>query len=132
MQERANEREVLAEQLQQHPEVALLMAIFGGLIMAIFVGSAVMWILTIGRVQRGEPVLRVEPWTPGLGIKRVPSFLHDPYLDHHPELVLRDCRVPDANRVPASGNEGAARMLREARLAAGIKSDHVARVIDVT
>jgi alkylation response protein AidB-like acyl-CoA dehydrogenase len=59
-------------------------------------------------VCEGEQLLfLVEPGTPGLEIKRVPGFLHDPYLDHHPEVVLRDCRVPDANRVPASGNEGA-------------------------
>jgi alkylation response protein AidB-like acyl-CoA dehydrogenase len=49
----------------------------------------------------------VEPGTPGLEVARVPGFLHDPYIDHHPELLLRDCRVPEANRVPASGNEGA-------------------------
>jgi acyl-CoA dehydrogenase len=59
-------------------------------------------------VHEGEQLLfLVEPDAPGLEIKRVPSFLHDPYLDHHPEIVLRDCRVPDTNRVPASGNEGA-------------------------
>lgn len=59
-------------------------------------------------VADGEQTLfLVEPGTPGLEIKRVPGFLHDPYLDHHPELVLRDCRVPDANRVPEGGNEGA-------------------------
>jgi alkylation response protein AidB-like acyl-CoA dehydrogenase len=59
-------------------------------------------------VAEGEQTLFVvEPGTPGLDVKRVPGFLHDPYLDHHPELVLRDCRVPDLNRVPASGNEGA-------------------------
>jgi alkylation response protein AidB-like acyl-CoA dehydrogenase len=59
-------------------------------------------------VHEGEQLLfLVEPSTPGLEIKRVPGFLHDPYLDHHPEIVLRDCRVPDANRVQAGGNEGA-------------------------
>jgi alkylation response protein AidB-like acyl-CoA dehydrogenase len=59
-------------------------------------------------VADGEQTLFVvEPGTPGLEVQRVPGFLHDPYLDHHPELVLRDCRVPDANRVPAGGNEGA-------------------------
>ena len=59
-------------------------------------------------VADGEQTLfLVEPGTPGLEIKRVPGFLHDPYLDHHPEIVLRDCRVPDANRVPEGGNEGA-------------------------
>ena len=54
-----------------------------------------------------QTLFLVEPGTPGLEIKRVPGFLHDPYLDHHPEIVLRDCRVPDANRVPEGGNEGA-------------------------
>ena len=59
-------------------------------------------------VADGEQTLFVvEPGTAGLEIERVPGFLHDPYLDHHPEIVLRDCRVPEANRVPAGGNEGA-------------------------
>ena len=59
-------------------------------------------------VADGEQTLfLVEPGTPGLEIKRVPGFLHDPYLDHHPELVLTDCRVPEGNRVPGGGNEGA-------------------------
>ena len=59
-------------------------------------------------VAEGEQTLfLVEPGTPGLEVVRVPGFLHDPYLDHHPELRLRDCRVPEANRIPAGGNEGA-------------------------
>jgi alkylation response protein AidB-like acyl-CoA dehydrogenase len=59
-------------------------------------------------VAEGEQTLFiVEPDAPGLEIVRVPGFLHDPYLDHHPEIRLRNCRVPDANRVPAGGNEGA-------------------------
>ena len=49
----------------------------------------------------------VEPGTQGLELVRTPGFLHDPYLDHHPELVLRDCRVPDGNRIPEGGGEGA-------------------------
>jgi acyl-CoA dehydrogenase len=49
----------------------------------------------------------VEPDAPGLRIERTPGFLHDPYLDHHPEIVLENCRVPDANRVPEGGGEGA-------------------------
>ena len=59
-------------------------------------------------VAEGEQTLfLVEPGSPGLTIKRTPGFLHDPYLDHHPEILLRDCRVPEANRVPAAGGEGA-------------------------
>jgi acyl-CoA dehydrogenase len=59
-------------------------------------------------VADGEQALFiVEPGTRGLELARTPGFLHDPYLDHHPELVLRDCRVPEANRIPEGGGEGA-------------------------
>src|SRR6188508_1358508 len=47
-----------------------------------------------------EQLFLVEPDAPGLRIVRTPSFLHDPYIDHHPELELNDCRVPEENRVP--------------------------------
>jgi acyl-CoA dehydrogenase len=49
----------------------------------------------------------VEPDTPGLEIVRTPRFLHDPYVDVHPEIVFRDCRVPEENRIPEGGGEGA-------------------------
>ena len=49
----------------------------------------------------------VEPDTPGLEIVRTPRFLHDPYVDVHPEIVFRDCRVPEENRIPKGGGEGA-------------------------
>ena len=49
----------------------------------------------------------VEPDTPGLEIVRTPRFLHDPYVDVHPEIVFRDCRVPEANRIPEGGGDGA-------------------------
>jgi alkylation response protein AidB-like acyl-CoA dehydrogenase len=49
----------------------------------------------------------VEPDTPGLEIVRTPRFLHDPYVDVHPEIVFRECRVPEANRIPEGGGEGA-------------------------
>jgi alkylation response protein AidB-like acyl-CoA dehydrogenase len=59
-------------------------------------------------VAEGEQTLFfVPPDAPGLAIRRVPGFLHDPYLDHHPEIVFENCRVPDGNRIPAGGNEGA-------------------------
>jgi acyl-CoA dehydrogenase len=63
-----------------------------------------------------QTLFLVEPGTPGLEIVRVPRFLHDPYLDHHPEVVLRDCRVPEANRVPASGEDGAKEWILVERL----------------
>lgn len=56
----------------------------------------------------GEQMLFfVEPDAPGLRIKFTPGFLHDPYLDHHPEILFQSCRVPDVNRIPSGGNEGA-------------------------
>ena len=68
-------------------------------------------------VAEGEQTLFiVEPDTPGLEIVRTPRFLHDPYIDHHPEIVFRDCRVPDTNRVPASGDEGAREWILVERL----------------
>ena len=68
-------------------------------------------------VAEGEQTLFiVEPDNPGVEIVRTPGFLHDPYIDHHPEIVFRDCRVPDANRVPASGDEGAREWILVERL----------------
>ncbi len=68
-------------------------------------------------VAGGEQTLFiVEPDAPGLEIVRTPRFLHDPYIDHHPEIVFRDCRVPDANRVPASGDAGAKEWILVERL----------------
>jgi acyl-CoA dehydrogenase len=59
-------------------------------------------------VAEGEQTLfLVEPGTPGLEIVRTPAFLHDPYVDHHPEIVFRDCLVPEENRVPSGGGDGA-------------------------
>jgi len=58
-------------------------------------------------VAEGEQTLFiVEPDAPGLEIVRTPRFLHDPYIDVHPEIVFRDCRVPEVNRIPSDGGEG--------------------------
>jgi acyl-CoA dehydrogenase len=62
----------------------------------------------VAAVAEGEQTLfLVEPGSPGLRVARTPSFLHDPYLDQHPELVFEDCRVPDSQRIRASGDGGA-------------------------
>jgi alkylation response protein AidB-like acyl-CoA dehydrogenase len=71
----------------------------------------------VAAIAGGEQTLfLVEPDASGLEIKRTPRFLHDPYLDHHPEIVLRDCRVPDSNRIPASGDAGAKEWILVERL----------------
>ena len=74
-------------------------------------------VYVVAAVAEGEQQLfLVEPDAPGLRIVRTPSFLHDPYLDHHPELELSDCRVPEANRVPAGGDAGAKEWILVERL----------------
>jgi acyl-CoA dehydrogenase len=74
-------------------------------------------VYVVAAVAEGEQTLfLVEPDAPGLEIVRTPRFLHDPYLDHHPELRFRDCEVPDANRIPSSGDEGAKEWILVERL----------------
>jgi alkylation response protein AidB-like acyl-CoA dehydrogenase len=71
----------------------------------------------VAAVSEGEQLLfLVDPDSPGLEIVRTPGFLHDPYLDHHPEIVFRDCRVPEANRIPANGDAGAKEWILVERL----------------
>jgi alkylation response protein AidB-like acyl-CoA dehydrogenase len=68
-------------------------------------------------VAEGEQQLfLVDPDAPGLEIARTPRFLHDPYIDHHPEIVFRDCRVPEVDRIPASGDAGAKEWILVERL----------------
>ena len=65
-------------------------------------------IYLVAAVHDGEQMLfLVEPGTAGMEIKRTPRFLHDPYLDHHPEIVFTNCRIPAANRV--SGGDAGSR-----------------------
>jgi acyl-CoA dehydrogenase len=71
----------------------------------------------VAAMHDGEQMLfLVDPDAPGLELVRTPGFLHDPYLDHHPELVFRDCRVPETSRVPASGDAGAKEWILVERL----------------
>jgi acyl-CoA dehydrogenase len=72
--------------------------------------------IVLAVAEEEQTLFIVEPGAAGLEIVRTPRFLHDPYLDHHPEIVFRDCRVPEANRVPASGDEGAKEWILVERL----------------
>ncbi len=85
-------------------------------------------------VAEGEQTLfLVDPDAPGLEIHRTPGFLHDPYVDHHPEIVFRNCRVPEANRVPASGDEGAKEWILVERLFIAARCCGAAlRLVDLT
>ena len=44
---------------------------------------------------------------PGVKIVRLPHFMHDPYVSKHAEMRFEACRVPDRDRVPSSGDQGA-------------------------
>ncbi len=44
---------------------------------------------------------------PGVKFVRYPHFMHDPYVSKHAEMRFEGCRVPDRDRVPASGEGGA-------------------------
>ena len=85
-------------------------------------------------VAEGEQTLfLVDPGTPGLEIRRTPSFLHDPYIDHHPEIVFDDCRVREENRVPASGDAGAKEWILVERLFIAARCCGAAlRLVDLT
>ena len=85
-------------------------------------------------VAEGEQTLfLVDPGTPGMEIRRTPSFLHDPYIDHHPEVVFTDCRVRDENRVPASGDAGAKEWILVERLFIAARCCGAAlRLVDMT
>jgi len=85
-------------------------------------------------VAEGEQALfLVDPDAPGLEIRRTPRFLHDPYIDHHPEVVFTDCRVPEANRVPASGDAGAKEWILVERLFIAARCCGAAlRLVDLT
>jgi acyl-CoA dehydrogenase len=63
--------------------------------------------LVLATAEGEQLLFIVEPETDGLEIRRTPAFLHDPYVDHHPEIVFRECRVPESNRIPEGGGEGA-------------------------
>ena len=80
-------------------------------------GSGRPGVYVVAAVADGEQVLfLVEPDAPGLAVERTPSFLHDPYIDRHPQLRLTDCRVPDENRIESSGDAGAKEWILVERL----------------
>jgi alkylation response protein AidB-like acyl-CoA dehydrogenase len=68
-------------------------------------------------VAEGEQALfLVDQGAPGLELGREPRFMHDPYIDKHFEMRLSSCRVPEANRVPDGGAEGARKWFTVERL----------------
>jgi acyl-CoA dehydrogenase len=69
---------------------------------------------------------------PGVQFVRYPGFMHDPYVSKHAEMRFVDCRVPEADRVPASGEEGAKAWFTAERLFIAARSCGTAeRVIEL-
>jgi acyl-CoA dehydrogenase len=69
---------------------------------------------------------------PGVHFDRMPHFMHDPYVSKHAEMRFVDCRVPAADRVPSSGDEGAKAWFTAERLFIAARSCGTAeRVIEL-
>jgi alkylation response protein AidB-like acyl-CoA dehydrogenase len=70
-------------------------------------GDKATFYLVLAWAEGEQTLFIVDKGSPGLEVVREPRFMHDPYIYKHQELRLRDCRVPEANRLPGGGNEGA-------------------------
>jgi acyl-CoA dehydrogenase len=70
-------------------------------------GEKADFFIVLAKSDDGPALFLVDASTAGCEIVRIPAFMHDPYLYQHPELRLEGCRVPEANRAPSGGNEGA-------------------------
>ncbi len=69
---------------------------------------------------------------PGVKFVRFPKFMHDPYVSKHAEMRFEDCRVPDSDRVPSSGQAGAKAWFTAERLFIAARSCGSAeRLIDM-
>jgi acyl-CoA dehydrogenase len=74
------------------------------------------YLIVLARDGGEQALFLVEKDAPGCEMSRVPRFMHDPYLYTHPEFRFEACRVPDENRVPSGGAEGAKRWFTVERL----------------
>jgi alkylation response protein AidB-like acyl-CoA dehydrogenase len=75
----------------------------------------------------------VDKDTLGVSLVRTPRFMHDPYLYAHPEYRLENCRVPDANRIPSGGADGARKWFTVERLMIAARCCGAAdRLLDVS
>ena len=78
-------------------------------------GDKADFFIVLAQAEGEQSLFLVDRDSAGCEITREPRFMHDPYLYKHPEIRLTDCRVPNANRVPA-GNEGAKKWFTVERL----------------
>jgi acyl-CoA dehydrogenase len=96
-------------------------------------GEKADYLIVLARDGDEQELFLVEQGTPGCEITRVPGFMHDPYLYTHPEIRLTDCRVPEANRIPGGGDEGAKKWFTVERLMIAARCCGAAeRLLDLT
>jgi len=65
------------------------------------------YFIVLARTGEEQSLFFVARDNPGVKITRLPRFMHDPYVSKHAEMTFEGCRVPDRDRVPASGDAGA-------------------------
>ena len=70
-------------------------------------GDLASFYIVLAVAEGTQTIFLVDKGTPGLEVLREPRFMHDPYTSKHQELRLAGCRVPETNRVPAGGGDGA-------------------------
>jgi acyl-CoA dehydrogenase len=70
-------------------------------------GDQADYLVVLAKSGEEQVLFFVDKDAPGLSLGRTPRFMHDPYLYAHPEYHLESCRVPEANRIPSGGGEGA-------------------------
>jgi acyl-CoA dehydrogenase len=70
-------------------------------------GDAAAFLIVLAWNGDEQSLFLVRRDNPGVEIVRTPGFMHDPYIDHHAEIRFRNCRVPDIDRVPSGGDDGA-------------------------
>ena len=64
-------------------------------------------LVVLARTGDEQSLFLVPRGAPGLTITRTPSYMHDPYLSRHVDLILDGCRVPEHDRVPDGGGDSA-------------------------
>ncbi len=70
-------------------------------------GEKADFFIVLAVADEKQTLFLVDRDAPGCEILRTPRFMHDPYLYKHPEIRLTNCPVPDENRVPEAGGDGA-------------------------
>jgi alkylation response protein AidB-like acyl-CoA dehydrogenase len=65
------------------------------------------YFIVLARTGDDQSLFFVAKDNPGVQITRLPRFMHDPYVSKHAEMRFENCRVPERDRVKASGDSGA-------------------------